>query len=52
MTTTKKAVLLGYNLKIYVIGGGVDFGWEGIVLGGRGMSKFLAGGEKTPPISQ
>ena len=27
----------------------IDFWWKGIFLGGRMMSKFLAGGEKTPP---
>ena len=37
----KMFFLLGYKLKIYLMG-----------RGGGGMSKFLVGGEGTPPISQ
>ena len=44
--------LLGYNLKICLMqGGGIDFWWEGIFLGGEEMSKFLAGGESIHPTT-
>ena len=41
-------MLLGYNLKIYLMQGGIGILWEGIFLDGGGMSKFLAGGERIP----
>ena len=44
----KMLFLLGYNLKIYLMQVGIGFWWEGIFLGGGGMSKFLAGSERTP----
>ena len=40
-------LLLGYNFKIYLMRGVINFWWEGIFLGGGGMSKFLAGEERT-----
>ena len=48
--------LLGYNLKIVIQWGRIDFWWEGSLLGagggvlggGEGISKFLAGGVDSP----
>ena len=48
----KMLFLLGYNLKNYLMQGGIDFWWEGIFLDGGGMSKFFAGRERNRPISR
>ena len=50
----KMLFLLGYNLKIVIQWGRIDFWWEGSLLGGgvlgggEGISKFLAGGVDSP----
>ena len=50
MTTNKNAVLLDYNLKIYLMQGEKgDFWWEAVFLGGKGMSKLFGWwGEDSP----
>ena len=52
MTAIKNAVFIGLLLQKLFNEERINFWWKGIFLGGGGMSKLLAGGGRTPPISQ
>ena len=42
----KMLFLLGYNLKIVIQWGRIDFWWEGSLLGGGGGSRWAGGDEQ------